>query len=177
MYGVAWLLGLSTDTIACSSVAGWTRPHLEPCWPRLVPPLLASTGRVTIRLLHALLTCCSSNICICTNIFLYVNVTPTGASSACWSHQSYNALQAQIKTINNQNRDEIKTFSVCHEISAQLRMCSVHCPQDLLMLSAKIETMKNRETCKIWPISASAQLLRAASRVEGSSLHYEATNI
>ena len=148
MYGVGWLLGLSTDTIACSSVAGWTRPHLEPCWPRLVPPLLASTGRVTIRLLHALLTCCSSNICICTNISLYVNMTPTGASSsACWSHQSYNALQAPIKTINNQNRvsDEIKIFSVYHRISAlpveAKRICSVHCPQDLLF-SAKIKLSK-----------------------------------
>ena len=38
-------------------------------------------------------------------------------------------------------------------------MCSVHCPQDLLLF-AKIEVIKI-ETCKIWPIIASAQLLRA----------------
>ena len=39
-------------------------------------------------------------------------------------------------------------------------MCSVQCPQDWLLF-AKIEVIKI-ETCKIWPISASAQLLRAA---------------
>ena len=164
MYGVAWLLGWSIYRYDRLLVGG--RMDAPSLGAMLTPTGASSAG--FNRQSHNTLAPCTTYMLLFEHLYLYkylfiCRCDPTGASSsACWSHQSYNALHAQIKTINNQNRvrDKIKIFSLCHEISAQLRMCSVHCPQDLLLF-AKIEVIK-KETCKIWPISASAQLLRAA---------------
>ena len=134
---------------------------------------------------------------------LGARLTPTGASSACWSHQSYNTLapcttyrlllkylylykylfiskydpdwcllcwllkppELQCATYTNQNNQQTK-IKIESQTKTKSQLCPLKPPECAPCiapkLSAKIEIIKKRDSCKMWPISASAQLLRAA---------------